>query len=76
MSDLHTLSKTLNDLDDRMPKGRSECFDIGIGGGCGFSCPVFQRGDCNEPTEVFEHSDREEVNEDEIEEFKLIYKIR
>ena len=25
------------------------CFDVGIGGGCGADCPVYQRGDCEEP---------------------------
>lgn len=29
----------------------SECFDIGIGGGCGLSCAVFRRAEC------YEHQD-------------------
>jgi len=32
-----------------------ECFDIGISGNCGVTCPVFQRGDCEERTELIDY---------------------
>lgn len=52
LHDLEAFSRTVNDLDDRMPKGRSRCFDIGISGGCGVYCPAFLDGECGEPQEI------------------------
>jgi len=52
MSDLSNFARTVNDLDDRLPKSRGDCFDIGTWGGCGVSCPLFIAGDCTEPQEI------------------------
>lgn len=49
---LEVLASTLNDLDDRLPKSRSRCFDIGIWGGCGLECGAFLDGECEEPQEI------------------------
>lgn len=49
---LEILASTLNDLDDRLPKGRSRCFDIGQWGGCGVTCAAFLDGECQEPQEI------------------------
>lgn len=49
---LEQFGRTLNDLDDRLPKGRSRCFDIGILGGCGADCAAFVDGECDEPQEI------------------------
>ena len=49
---LEGFGRTINDLDDRLPKGRGRCFDIGIWGGCGVSCPAFVDGECDEPQEI------------------------
>jgi hypothetical protein len=49
--------KTLNDLDNGMPKSRGRCFDIGQWGGCGAACLAFIDGECGEP---------QEMNEEEI----------
>ncbi len=38
----------------------SECDQIGIGGGCGFECPVFLRGDCEIADEVAEDASPED----------------
>jgi hypothetical protein len=66
--DILDFGKTLNDLDDRLPKGRSDCFDVGMWGGCGIECPVFLRGDCGEPQEL-----KDELNElDEEDREKVI----
>lgn len=47
-------ASTLNDHDNEMPKGRSECFDYGSWYGCNCDCPVFQRGECEcEDPEAF-----------------------
>jgi hypothetical protein len=37
-------------MDDRLANGRgmTDCEVIGISGGCGPSCPVWQDGDCEE----------------------------
>ena len=63
---------TVNDLDDRLPKSRGDCFDVGIWGGCGINCPVFLRGDCNEPQELIEES-VEEMPQDDIDELADYY---
>jgi len=42
----------LNDRDDRLPKGRSRCFDIGMCGGCGATCAAFVDGECDVPEEI------------------------
>lgn len=31
------------------------CHSVGIGGGCGFNCPVLLRGDCENEEEMKEH---------------------
>lgn len=31
------------------PVGTSECFNVGISGGCGPECFVYQKGKCTEP---------------------------
>lgn len=49
---IEAFGRELNDLDDRLPKGRSRCFDIGILGGCGVTCPAFIDGECEEPQEI------------------------
>lgn len=49
---LEAFSRQINDIDDRYPKGRSRCFDIGIGGGCGSLCAAFVDGECDEPQEI------------------------
>ena len=51
-NDLEAFSRTVNDLDDRLPKGRSRCFDIGMGGGCGVNCGAFIDGECEEPQDL------------------------
>ena len=34
------------------PVGTSECFNVGISGGCGIDCFVYQKGECSEPEEI------------------------
>ena len=31
------------------PVGTTECFNVGISGGCGVDCFVYQKGECPEP---------------------------
>ncbi len=39
------------------PVGTSECFNVGIGGGCGPDCFVYLKGKCDEPQEMLEQLD-------------------
>ncbi len=65
---LEIFATTENDRDDRLPKSRGRCFDIGSWGGCGVSCPAFADGECGEPQEidpndvVDEHGKSEAIN--------------
>jgi hypothetical protein len=34
------------------PAGTSDCFNVGISGGCGVECFVFLSGQCDEPQEI------------------------
>lgn len=34
------------------PVGTSECFNVGIAGGCGPDCFVYRKGECGEPQEM------------------------
>lgn len=36
------------------PVGTSECFNVGISGGCGPECFVYLKGECDEPQEMVE----------------------
>ena len=51
-NDVLAIGSLLNDMCDSLPKGRGDCFDVGSWGGCGVDCPVFCRGDCDEPQEI------------------------
>ena len=39
------------------PVGTSECFNVGISGGCGPDCFVYLKGECDEPQEMIEQLD-------------------
>ena len=39
-------ARTCNDRDNRLPKGRGDCFDFGQWYGCQVTCPVFVNGEC------------------------------
>ena len=52
LDSLERFGQTVNDLDNRLPKSRGRCFDIGIWGGCGVYCPAFLDGECDEPQEI------------------------
>ena len=39
-------------MDNRLPSTASDCMQVGLAGGCGATCPVFTRGDCDEPQEI------------------------
>ncbi len=68
---LEVFGATVNDLDDRLPKSRGRCFDIGIWGGCGVNCPAFLDGECEEPQEI----SKEELIEEHGEEAKDIFEL-
>lgn len=37
------------------PVGTSECFNVGISGGCGPECFVYLKGECSEHQEIFKN---------------------
>ena len=67
------VASTLNDLDDRLPKGRSRCFDIGTWGGCGITCGAFLDGECEEPQEIPYEEILKEYGEEETLEIIELY---
>ena len=70
---LEAFARTVNDLDDRLPKGPSRCFDIGIWGGCGSSCAAFVDGECEEPQEIYYIYMVEDHGEEGAQEIKDLY---
>lgn len=64
---LESFAFTINDLDPRLPKGRSRCFDIGSFGGCGVTCAAFIDGECSEPQEIAKQDIIDEHGEEEAE---------
>lgn len=42
------------------PVGTSECFNVGISGGCGPECFVYLKGKCDEPQEMIDRMEDEE----------------
>lgn len=53
------------DRDGHYPVGMSDCYVVGLNGDCGIDCPVFRRGDCGEPQEMYigdlDSEEREEI---------------
>ena len=43
------------------PVGTSECFNVGISGGCGPDCFVYLKGDCEEPQEMLPRLEKAEL---------------
>ena len=43
------------------PVGTSACFNIGISGGCGIECFVYQKGECGEPDEMIPRLDGKQL---------------
>jgi len=43
------------------PVGTSECFSVGISGGCGPDCFVYLKGECGEPQEMVARLDAAEL---------------
>ena len=64
--DLEEFGRFSNDHDNRLPKSRSRCFDIGSRGGCGPRCSVFIDGYCEEPQEMDIEYLKQEYDEDEL----------
>ena len=48
MEDVANMSNAMAFIDGNYPAGLSGCFTVGINGGCGYECPVFLSGDCDE----------------------------
>jgi len=55
--------------DSNYPVGTSECFNVGMSGGCGPDCFVYQKGECGEPQEMLPR-----LTEDELIHHQGLYK--
>ena len=67
MSYALNFAKTVNDLDDRLPKGRGDCFDFGSWYGCQPHCPQYMRGECEiqeENKKLFNELEKSNKNEE------------
>jgi hypothetical protein len=69
LRDLEAFAFTVNDNDKHLPKSRDRCFDVGIWGGCGATCPVFVDGECEEPQEIT----KKEVIDEQGKDAELIF---
>jgi hypothetical protein len=54
------------------PAGLDGCFTVGISGGCGVNCFVYQDGECTEPEEFIENKYKK-MTDEEIKQFKELY---
>jgi hypothetical protein len=52
------------------PVGTNGCFNVGISGGCGPECYVYQDGECECPGEMVER-----LNEEELKQHNQIYAV-
>jgi len=41
---------------DNYPAGMSECYRVGMSGGCGEDCPAYISGDCDCENEILKHA--------------------
>lgn len=48
MEDVDNMGNAMAFIDGHYPAGMSGCFVVGINGGCGYSCPVFNNKECDE----------------------------
>lgn len=48
------------------PVGTSECFNVGISGGCGPDCFVYLKGECDEPQGMIERLDADGLKKHQI----------
>lgn len=71
---LEVFAATVNDIGDRLPKGRGRCFDIGTWGGCGVTCAAFIDGECGEPQEIERQDVIDEHGEEDAEKIFNLYK--
>ena len=46
--DINNLANHMSEINGHYPRGMSGCYVVGINGDCGFTCPVFLDGDCEE----------------------------
>jgi len=65
MEDVNNMGNAMAQIDGHYPVGMSGCYVVGLNGGCGFKCPVYLEGDCDEPQEFegfFETKEQSELH--------------
>jgi hypothetical protein len=65
MDDVGNMGNHMAYIDGHYPVGMSECYVVGLNGGCGIACPVFHEGDCGEPQEINADEIVDEFGEEE-----------
>ena len=48
MEDVSHAGNAMAFIDGHYPAGMSGCYVVGLNGGCGYECPVFKDGECDE----------------------------
>jgi len=51
MEDVNNMGNHMSEIDGHYPRGMSTCYIVGLNGGCGFSCPAFLDGSCDNISE-------------------------
>jgi len=68
MEDVNHMGNAMANIDGHYPVGMTGCYVVGINGGCGMDCPVYLKGECEEPQEFEGHF---ETKEEEARHFEL-----
>lgn len=73
MDDVNNMGNHMAYIDGHYPVGMSGCYVVGINGGCGATCPVFQKGGCGEPQEFSFDYLVSELGEDQAKDVAEMY---
>ena len=69
-----------SEVDGHYPRGMSVCYTVGLSGDCGFSCPDFKEGVCENGEEMLKEvqnvQDSDDFSKEEIIEFMDLYGIK
>lgn len=75
MEDVNHMRNHMANIDGNYPASISGCYVVGINGGCGLECPVFQAGDCEELGSLLEDLEEyEEFDDEEKASIRELYK--
>ena len=61
--DIYDKGNYFSHIDGHYPAGMSSCYVVGLSGGCGYTCPVFMRGECETQAEMIEEMSMENYSD-------------